>query len=263
MAEVKTGLEGVLGYFSECGTLGKPFYSALHGSAGTKGVGVGTAVNTGSSMVYIGSGFVNCSGVWKQITATAIAVGSSGSATKFYGIEAGSDGVIDLIAGGTGASVSAAVSARTATTAGQTPLAYVTVGTSGSVLAGSIVDERSFHVPATVSYVTGVDYSLEQNKKDVWNRATFAHYKPGRPAGKLSIKELYTDFGSADVWPASSTFNTVPTIAMTLSIDDVAGTVGETLLFQRCGKDSTALSQPEEDLDSFDISATFGSLVEF
>lgn len=262
MAETKTGLEGILGWADETGTLGKPYYSAMHGSAGTKGLGVGTAANNGTSMVYIGSGYHCCSGVWKYIAATSIAVGSAGAETVCIGIEAGSDGVIDKVTGGTAAGVAGAIAARTATTAGQTPLAYVTVGTGGSVIAGSIVSERTFLVPTTISYVTGVDYSLEENKKDIFDRATFAHYKAGRKAGKLTVKELYVNQGSADIWPTSSTFHTVPTVAFSLQIDDIDGTVGEDLLFQRCAKDSTSLSQPEEDSTTFDISATFGSLVQ-
>lgn len=263
MAEVKSGLEGRLGWIDETGTLGQVYYNAMHGSAGTKGLGVGTAATTGTSMVYIGSGFHCCSGVWKYITAQTLAIGSAGAETVCFGVEVGSDGTVDLVTGGTAEGVSAAIAARTATTAGQTPLAYVTVGTGGSVIGGSIVSERTFCTNGSISYVTGVDYSIEDNHKDVWNRATFAHYKPGRPTGKLTVKELYVNQGSADVWPTSSTYHTVPTIAMTLDIDDINGTVGETLMFQRCAKDSTALSQPEEDLDTFDISATFGSKVQF
>ena len=262
MAEVKTGLEGRLGWMDENGTLGKVYYNSVHGSAGTKGLGVGTAANTGSSMVYIGSGFHCSSGVWKYISATSVAVGSSGSAVRFYGIEAGSDGVVDLIAGGTGANVAAAISARTATTAGQTPLAYVTVGTSGSVIAGSIVNERTFHVPTSISYVTGVDWSTDEAIRPIHDGPDFKHYKAGRKyPGKLGVKELYVNMGSADVWPSSSTYHTVPTIAFELDIDGINGTVSESILFQRCAKESQAFSQPEVEDDTYDLSVQFGNMV--
>ena len=263
MAEVKTGLEGRLGWFTECGTLGKVYYTALHGSLGTKGLGVGTAATNGTNLLTVGSGYVNCSGVWKYVSATQVAAGSAGAETICVNVEVGSDGVVDVTAGGTAEGVSAAIAARTATKAGHAPLAYVTVGTGGSVIGGSIVNERSFHTAGTISYLTGLDYSLEENKKDIWDRATFSHYKAGRDTGKLTIKELYVEQGSSDIWPTSSTYHTVPTVAFELAIDGINGTVSEALLFQRCGKDSTSLSQPEEDMTTFDISATFGSLIKF
>jgi hypothetical protein len=263
MSEVKTGLEGVLGHIDETGTKGQIYYSALTGSLGTLNAGIGTAVNTGSSLVYFGSAMVNAGGLWAHVSQSTKAIGSAGKGFVCYNIEAGTDATVDATVGGTAADVAGAIAARAGTQTAHAQLAYVTVGSMGSVLAGSIVNERTFVQPTTISYVTGVDYSIEENKKDVWNRATFAHYKPGRKTGKISIKTLYVNNGSANFWPTSSTFHTVPTCALTLSIDDIAGTIGNALLFQRCGKDSTALSQPEEDLDSFDISATFGSLVKF
>ena len=142
-------------------------------------------------------------------------------------------------------------------------MSEVQTGLEGVLKFRNIAGTASVDTGSTLSYVTGFDYSWEENKKDIWNRATFAHYKKGRPAGKLTVKELYVNQGSADVWPTSSTYWTVPTVAFTLEVDDIAGTVGETLMFQRCAKDSTALSQPEEDTDTFDISATFGSKVTF
>lgn len=263
MPEVKTGLEGVLGHIDETGTLGKVYYSLLTGSAGTKNAGCGTAASGGTNKLYYGSAMVCCSGVWNHVAAGTTTIGSAGAGVVVKALEVGSDGSVDLITGGTAANVAAAKTARTGTTAGCAPLGYVTVGTSGSVIAGSIVDERTFVQSTTISYVTGVDYSLEENKKDVWNRATFAHYKPGRKAGKLSVKELYVNNGSADIWPTSSTYHTVPTCAFSLKLNDIAGTVGNDLMFQRCGKDSTGFSQPEDDVDTFDISATFGSMVKW
>jgi len=262
MAEVKTGLEGVLGWFSECDALGKVYYNALAGSAGTLNCGVGTNATTGQNRVYAGSALVNSSGVWTAISAGSLTIGSAGAETVCVGIEAGTDG-LSKVTGGTAEGVAGAIAARTGTTAGKVPLAYVTVGTSGSVLAGSIVDERTFLTAAPISYVSGVDYSVDENKLDIYNRATFAHYKSGRKTGKLTVKEMYVDHGSLDVWPTSSTWHTVPTIAFELAIDGVNGTVSEALLFQRCGKNSLGFTQPEEKEDTGEISATFGSLSRF
>lgn len=266
MAEVKTGLEGRLGWFTECGTLGKVYYHALVGSAGTKACGIGTAATNGTNLVYFGSGYVNCSGAWVHVAQSTLAVGScTGGTTQVqcYGVEVGSDGVVSKTTGTVAANVADAISARAGTTAGKCPLAYVTVGTSGSVLAGSIVNERSFHTSGSISYVTDFSYGWDMNKKDVFNRATFAHYKPGREMGNLSVKELYVEAGSADVWPTSSVYHTVPTIAMELAIDGVDGTASEVLLFQRCAKNSVGLAQPEDDMDTFDLSASFGSMSAF
>jgi len=263
MAEVKTGLEGVLGHADENGTLGKVWYNLIVGSAGTKNVGVGTKSNNGANAVYYGSGMVCCSGVWVHVPQGTKTIGSASAEYVCKNIEVGSDGAVDVTSGGTAADVAGAISARTATKAGHAALAYVTVGTSGSVIGGSIVDERTFLTPTTISYVTGVDYSIDTGMKSVFNRDTFAHYKEGRQTGKLSIKENYVNQGSADVWPTSSTYHTVPTAAFSLAINGVDGTISEELLFQRCAKDSTGLSQPEEDVDTFDISATFGSLTRY
>ncbi len=263
MAEVKTGLEGIVGWINETGTLGKVYYNGVVGSAGTQGCGVGTAATTGMNRVYWGSGFVNCSGVWVHVAQGTVVIGSGDTVVECKNVEVGSDGVVTIVEGAGAANVAAAIAARTGTTAGKTPLAYVTLGTSGSVLSGSIVDERSFHTATPIGYVTGFEYSIDENKKDVYSRATFAHYKAGRKIGKLSVKELYVNHGSFDVWPTSSTYHTVPTIGVELAVNDIAGTIGESLLFQRCGKDSTSVGQPEDDLDSAEISANFGSMSRF
>lgn len=260
MPEVKNGLEGVLGWMDENATLGKVYYTGLAGSAGTKSAGCGTKANDGSNAVYFGSAMVCCSGKWVHVAQGTKTIGSAGAATVCVNVEVGSDGVVDATVGGTAATVADAIVARAGTLAGHCPLGYVTVGTSGTVKSGSIVDDRTFLVPTSISYVRGLDYSWDQAPTAIYNRAAFAHYKGGRKKGKLTVKEDYVVSGSADIWPTTSTYWTVPTVAFELQINGIAGTVGEALLFQRCACDSKSMSQPDETEDSYEISALFGSV---
>ncbi len=86
MAEVKTGLEVTIKKHDQTGTLGRVFYSALLGTSGTAGLGVGTAATTGTSMVYVGSGVALCSGVVRKSAAQTSAVGSAGAAIACYNV---------------------------------------------------------------------------------------------------------------------------------------------------------------------------------
>lgn len=109
----------------------------------------------------------------------------------------------------------------------------------------------------TISYCTGFDYSFEENKKDVWNRATFAHYKPGRGVGKATAKCLYVNHDDIDQIKAALEGYTNPTQYLELQIDGINGTGEKVIAFGMAALDSQSFSQPEEDLDSLDLSFTF------
>jgi hypothetical protein len=109
----------------------------------------------------------------------------------------------------------------------------------------------------TLSYVTGFDYSYEENKKDVWNRATFAHYKPGRAVGKATCKMMYVDHTDVNQIKAALSGYTSPVQYIELQIDGINGTGEKVIALGNCGLDSQSFSQPEEDLDSMDLSFSF------
>jgi hypothetical protein len=109
----------------------------------------------------------------------------------------------------------------------------------------------------TISYVTGFDYSWEENKKDVYNRATFAHYKPGRAVGKATCKMLYVDHTDVNQIKTALSGYTHPVQYIELQIDGINGTGEKVIALANAGLDSQSFSQPEEDLDSLDLSFTF------
>lgn len=120
------------------------------------------------------------------------------------------------------------------------------VGTA-SVAAGS-----------TLSYVTGADYTWDEQKKDVYNRATFAHYKPGRGQGKFTAKLLYVNQTDVDAIKTAQSGYTYPQAYVELQVDGVDGTGEKVIAFANAGLDSHSVSQPEDDLDSLELSFTFG-----
>lgn len=263
MAEVKTGLETVVGKIDPTGDHGLVYYNSMLGTAGTKNAGVGTKANDGSNAVYWGSALCFASGVGKIVSQGTITVGSSAAAFTCKEVQAGSDGSVTLTAGGTGANVADAITARAGTTAGYCPLAYVTIGTSGSVLSGSIVDQRVMGTAATIAYVTGAPYEETTNPIHVYDGTTYAHSKAGRKMGKLSIKKDFV-VSTDDPWPSSSgNYMTVPRIAIQQDIKGIAGTTESVNLFLNCVKENLSVDIPEEEKDTVEYSAFYGSMVEW
>jgi hypothetical protein len=127
-------------------------------------------------------------------------------------------------------------------------LKYRNVAGTASVAAGT-----------TVSYCTGFDYSWEENKKDIFNRATFAHYKPGRGIGKVTAKMMYVNQTNVDQVKKALADCTFPRQYIELQVDGVAGTGEKVIALANCGLDSHSFSQPEEDVDTMDISFTFAT----
>jgi hypothetical protein len=258
MAETKDGLEVVYGYLDQTGALGKVYYNSLTGSAGTKNLGVGTAVNTGSSMVYFGSGVAVANGKVVKVAQSTVAIGSAPVANVCYTIEVGSDMTVHATAGGTGAAVSNAVTARAGTTAGHAPLAYVTVGTSGSVLSGSIVDERTFLASTKFSYVTGWNPDITDSPKHIFDGTSYAHSKCGRVVGKFGLKQLFVT--DTDPWPTDpGTFMTKSRIAIEADYKGLTGTTELLDLHLDCVKENRSVSHPEEGAVTVDYSGFYGS----
>lgn len=136
-------------------------------------------------------------------------------------------------------------------------MAEAKTGLEGVLKYRCIAGTSAVDTGTTLSYVTGVDYSWEEQKKDVWNRATFAHYKSGRAQGKLTAKLLYVNHNDIDKLKTAVTGITFPQSYFELQIDGINGTGEEVIAFADCGLDSHSLSQPEDDLDSYELSFTF------
>jgi len=263
MAEVKTGLEVTVLKHDQTGTLGRVFYNALLGTLGTRGFGVGTAATTGTSMVYVGSGVGICSGMVRQYGPVSSAVGSAGAGNVCYNVEIGSDGVLDVTAGGTGVTVANAITARSATQGGHCQLGYVTVGTSGSVVSGSIVGERSFSVGTALSYMSGADYEWSDSPIHVYNGSAYAHSKKQRAKGKVTLKQNFVA-STDDPWPSTGgDYMSVPRISLEYNVDDIGGTVGNVTLLTDCVKDNAAVSMPEEEGMTSEYGAFYGSMMEW
>ncbi len=263
MSETKTGLEVTILKHDQTGTQGKVFYNALLGTLGTAGCGVGTAATTGISKVYVGSGVAICSGVVRYITGGTSTVGSSAAEYTCYNVEVGSDGTVDITTGTAAASVAAAIAARTATQSGHVQLGYVTTGTSGTVKSGSIVDERTCSVGTALSYMTGADYEWSDSPIHVYDGSAYAHSKKQRGKGKVTLKQNFV-VSTDDPWPSTGgDYMSVPRIALEYNIDDIGGTVGNVTLLTDCVKESAAVSMPEEEMDTSEYSAFYGSMMEW
>ena len=266
MAEVKTGLECVIGYLDQTGTKGKVYYNALTGSAGTKNLGIGTAYTNGSRAVYFGSGLAVCSGVAKivaQGTGTVAASATVGSFTT-YNLEVGSDLTFDVTGGTQSTSVANAVSSRAGTQAGHCQLAYVTVDGGGSLLVGSIVNERTQGDPASIGYVTGFSYEWTKNPIQVYDGSTYAHSKTQRGEGKWTLKKNLVSGSTDDPWAAClGEYMTVDRIIVEADYLGLAGTTEEVDLFLNCVKDNESVDRPETEPMEEEYSAFFGSKLVF
>jgi hypothetical protein len=136
-------------------------------------------------------------------------------------------------------------------------LAETKTGLEGVVKYRLIAGTASVATGSTLSYVTGADYSWDSDKKDVFNRATFAHYKSGRGKGKFSAKTLYVNQTDADAFRAAVANVSFPHAYIELQIDGIAGTGEKVLCFANSGLDTLSLSQPDDDLDSQELAFTF------
>ncbi len=130
-------------------------------------------------------------------------------------------------------------------------------GLEGVVKYRLIAGTASVAAGSTLSYVTGAEYSWDEEKKDVYNRATFAHYKSGRGKGKFSGKQLYVNQTDIDAFRAAVTGITFPQAYVELQIDGINGTGEKVIALASCGLDSHSVSQPEDDLDNAELSFTF------
>lgn len=255
MAEVKTGLECVVGYINQDSTLGKVYYNEMTGSAGTKTLGVGTQATSGTNLVRIGSGVGLANGVFFSAGSQTATIGSAGAETVCKTIEMGTDGVAVVTAGGTAATVADAKTARAGTTAGRVPLAIVTVGTSGSVISGSIVDERTFATSTTLSYGLGQDYEFSDSPIHIYNGSAYAHSKKQRGMGKITLKNNMV-YGSSP-WPSTSSFATVPRIGITVDYKGITGTSEEVHLLTDCVKENESHSVPETEEATTELPAAY------
>lgn len=261
MAEVKTGLESIIGKINPTGDHGLVYYNSLTGSAGTKNAGIGTKANDGSNAVYWGSALCFASGVGKVVSSGTLTVGSAGAETVCVEFYAGSDGVVAKATGGTAANVADAITARTGTAAGYCPLGYVTVGTSGSVIAGSIVDERVMGTATAISYITGFPNEETTGPIHVFDGSSYAHSKKQRFMGKLSVKRDFV-VSTDDPWPSSGgSFMTVPRIAVEQDLKGIAGTTESVNLFLNVVKENESVDFPETEKSTAEYSAFYGSKV--
>lgn len=135
-------------------------------------------------------------------------------------------------------------------------MAEAKTGLEGVLKYRLIAGTASVDTGSTLSYVTGFDYSWDEAKKDVWNRASFAHYKAGRATGKATCKLLYVNNTDVDAFKAAVTGITFPQAYIELQIDGINGTGEKVMAFANVGLDSSAISQPEDGLDS--LTLTFG-----
>jgi len=265
MAEVKTGLEVTLGFLDASGTQGKVYYNTLTGSLGTRNLGIGTSDNTGTRVVYYGSGLAVCSGVAKVVaqgTGTMAASAHSGSFTT-YNLEVGSDTTFDITAGAEATTRAGAVTARAATQSGHVQLGYVTVTNPGSVISGSIIEERTFGDPAEIGYVTGVNYEFSNSPIQIYDGPTYSHAKPQRPRGKATYKVSFVEDGSANPWPTSSTYQTQPRGILELDYAGFVGTTEEVHLLLDAVKDNISYDIPEEEAAGAEVSAFFASRLRY
>lgn len=115
---------------------------------------------------------------------------------------------------------------------------------------------------STISYCTDFSYSWDQNKKDVFDRATFAHYKPGRAMGNCSMKLLYVDETHLSAFRTAQSDQSYPHAYFELHIDGVDGTGEKALALANAGLNSTSFTQPEDDLDTVDFSFSFSTAPE-
>ena len=138
-------------------------------------------------------------------------------------------------------------------------MAETKTGLEGIVKYRMIAGTASVGAGSTLSYVTGADYSWDTNKKDVFNRATFAHYKKGRGLGKFDAKMLYVDYTDVTNFRAAVTGITSPQCYVELQIDGINGTGEKVISMPNCGVDSFKFSQPEDDLDNLDVSFTMAT----
>ena len=136
-------------------------------------------------------------------------------------------------------------------------MAEAKTGLEGIVKYRNQAGTASVAAGTTLAYVTGFDYSWDEQKKDVWNRATFAHYKPGRAQGKASCKLNYVDQTDIDQVKKALASYTSPQQYIELQIDGINGTGEKVIAFASSGLDSHSFSQPEDDLDTYDLSFTF------
>lgn len=136
-------------------------------------------------------------------------------------------------------------------------MAETKTGLEGVVKYRNQAGTASVAAGTTISYVTGFDFSWEENKKDIFNRATFAHYKEGRGMGKATAKCLYVNHDDVDQVKTALANYSYPQQYIELQIDGIDGT-GETVLaFANAGLDSQSFSQPEDDSSTLDLSFTF------
>ena len=269
--EVKTGLEVQGGYFDQTGSLGKVFYHGFIGSAGTKACGVGTKVNTGSRTVHVGSGIVVASGKVKNVAVNntgtfAAAVGTGNFIC--YNIEVGSDATVGIVAGSANTSVAYAIQtgagSRAGTTAGKAPLAYLTVNDAGSLVAGSIVDDRTFLASSDLNYGQGISYELSDSPIHVWDGPTYAHSKKQRTMGKVTLNQGFVASPTDDPWygladATQKLYQSVPRCALELDHMGVAGTTEFIELFVDCVKENESVETPETETMSREFSAFYGS----
>ena len=103
-------------------------------------------------------------------------------------------------------------------------MAEAKTGLEGVVKYRLIAGTASVAGGSTLSYCTGFDYSWDEQKKDVYNRATFAHYKDGRGAGKASCKLLYVNQTDVDAFRTAIASYSYPQSYIELHIDGINGT---------------------------------------
>ena len=271
MPEVKSGLEVEGGHFDQTGTLGRIYYHSFIGSAGTKACGVGTKVNSGSRAFHVGSGIVIASGKVKNVavsnTGTIAAAAAVGSVIC-YNIEVGSDAVVSIVAGSQNTTVEYAIQvgagSRAGSTAGKAPLAYMTVTDAGTLLAGSIVDDRTFLASTALGYSKGISHDLSDNPIHIFDGSSYAHSKKQRNPGKVTLSQNFLAKATNDPWDSlddatQKQYMTVPRCAIEMDYMGVAGTTEYVELLIDCVKESESVATPEEADMTREFSAFFGS----
>ena len=138
-------------------------------------------------------------------------------------------------------------------------MAEIKTGLEGVLKYRLIAGTASVDTGSTLSYVTGFDFSWEENSKPVFDRASFAHYKAGRGLGKATGKMMYVDHADVDAIKTAIADYSYPQCYIELHIDGIDGTGEKTLAFANCGLDSQSFSQPEEDTDTLDLAFTFAT----
>jgi hypothetical protein len=135
----------------------------------------------------------------------------------------------------------------------------VKTGLEGVLKYRNVAGTAAVAAGTTLSYVTSFEYSWDESVMDVWNRKTFAHYKPGRAKGKASCKLLYVNQSDVDQIKAALTGYTNPQQYVELQIDGINGTGEKVIALANCALDSHSLNQPEDDLDSLELSFVFST----